>query len=142
MKIRNASAAAVSIGAIKVRDGSGLRSIARVKVRDAANVLRTVFQLGAGGLTVSPGYAQGLGASAGTIYVTSNTVYILGVPSGATIVWFIDNPDITIVSPSSSSTVFRAHLASGVTETGTAYATVNGVATQEVVVELTNGGIA
>ncbi len=144
-KFRDAGNTLRTVSAFKMRDAGGtLRTAVTIKMRDAANVLRTVFEAGggSGGLALTPAYAQGYGASAGTITVSSNSVYITNVPAGATIVWHIDNPSIVIVTPSASSTIFRATLGSGTSESGTAYATVNGVNTATIQVDLTNGGTA
>lgn len=142
-KFRDSANTLRTASAIRFRDaGNALRSAVTIKMRDAGNVLRTVWTSAGSALNITPSYANGYGASSGTIAVTSNSVYITNVPPGATIVWHIDNPAIGIVTPSSSSTVFRATLGSGTSESGLAYATVNGTPTLAITVDLTNGGTA
>jgi hypothetical protein len=94
---------------VKVRDAANvLRSCAFVKIRDAANVLRTVWSAFAA--SVSRTDVDGFGDSTGAI--TIQTANVTANPSGGTgpftYAWGqVGGDAATILSPTSATTAFR-----------------------------------
>jgi hypothetical protein len=145
LAIRSASGLQ-AVTAIKVRDGGGtLRTCQFLKVRDATNALRTIWQAMTAALNRSS--VDGYGDSTGSITITTQSV--TATPSGGTgpfdYAWSSAGGDVpTINSPISPTTTFTfAGIGPGDSKSGSLACTVtdvNGItaATSAVTATATN----
>lgn len=112
-----------------IRTSGGLKEIARISVRNAANVLKEVVAghvrnaanvlkdfPGIGGLTViaSPGDAYGYGSSNFSIQITTGgvTASVIGGTAPYSYLWTTAFGQMEAVSPNSATTIFRSILVS------------------------------